>query len=563
VLGIARSHNGAVALLKDGAVAAAIQAERLTRRKRQPLFLRDDRELVSGCVRYCLEAAGIGYSDLAAAAICTAWKVEPLAAERLAALIGGPWPGARPILHVPHHLAHAEYAVHYGPPAAAGLALVVDGSGAWEADRASFSIETPLRPDALCFADPAGKEVISAFVFDGAGFQVLYRQSPAADPRLRFDENIPELDSIGKYWEWASQYCHGSRNHAGKVMGLAAHGDPATYAGVGALTMTREGRVHVDYGKLRAVFLEPNVVRTDVSLRRHYADVAAMVQGDTIAVLLGLLERLQARARTRTLYFSGGVALNVVANERIVRSGLFDAVHLNGSCEDNGTAIGAAVAAHHALTGDRRPELVTDYYGRAYGAAEVHAAVAESGIAYRVLDDDGLVREAGAALASGRIIGWFQGRSEFGPRALGNRSILANPLDPDTKPLLDLLMKQRERYRPYAPIVPEEAAARYFDLAGSSPVMMREAYVRGGPPLPAITHADGSARVQTVAQRDNPLLHALMWRFAALTGVPVLLNTSFNGPGEPIVESPDDALRFFQRGFLDALYLGRIAIDRL
>ena len=219
------------------------------------------------------------------------------------------------------------------------------------------------------------------------------------------------------------------------------------------------------------------------------------------------------------------------------------------------------MAASIKLDCQRETSFTTDYYGVHYNFKEIMEAVTKYDFAYKVLSEKEMLKFAAEMIAQENVIGWFQGASEFGPRALGNRSILANPASPRTKYMLDHFMKCRDRYRPYAPVVIEELASQFFDIDSSSPVMMRNVKVLD-PRLVAITHSDGTARVQTVNETQNKLLYLLLLEVEKSSGLPILLNTSFNRPGEPIVESPSDALASFSKGSLDYLFLGNILISR-
>ena len=251
----------------------------------------------------------------------------------------------------------------------------------------------------------------------------------------------------------------------------------------------------------------------------------------------------------------------MVANEKIKNSKLFKNIILNGSVEDNGTAIGAALSVGHQLGHERKFSTITDYYGQKYENKDIMKIISLFNFSYKILNNNKIYKTAADLILKEKIFGWFQNRSEFGPRALGNRSILANPLSGNTKHILDHYMKSRERYRPYAPVVIEEFANKYFDIDTSSPVMMRNVKVRDKK-LCAITHNDGTARVQTVNKKENVSLYKLLLEVKESIGYPVLLNTSFNLPGEPIVESPYDALSAFSRGSLDYLFLENILISR-
>lgn len=564
ILGISRSHNGAVALLRNGVVFRAVQAERLTRVKRQGLYLDGDSDILSRCVQYCLDDAEIGHNDIGAIATCTPWEEAQQSHEKLCALIGGNLPKDTPLITVPHHYAHAEYAVHYGA-GSPGLVLVVDGSGSYENDRAGLTVQEENHPKARVFVGSAGKETVSAYVFDGRSLRLVYRfahpSGSVSAPTVGI-LNIRLLQSIGHLWRWASWYCCGGGNDAGKVMGLAAHGEVAVHAGLDFARIEADGLLSIDFDLLSREFQEPNLAGVEISGNRHYADLAAAVQDRTNRLLVELLSQLKEQFPTQSLYYSGGVALNVVANEVITRSGLFETVHMNGSCEDNGTAAGAAMAAYVQLGGDRQCEAVTDYYGRTYPDSDIEAALTVHRCSYRRVADDEIAAEAAGLLTDGAVIGWFQGGSEFGPRALGNRSILANPTDPHTKYVLDLIVKRRERYRPYAPAVLAERCHEFFDIDGPSPVMLREGRVFNPAKLPAITHVDNSARVQTVRRDENPRYYDLIKCFGEKTGVPVILNTSYNLAGDPIVETPEDAVRSFTKSGLRNLVIGNYIAER-
>ena len=559
ILGFSNTHNGSVALISDGEVKVAIQAERISRRKRKNLPLGQEKELAQKCVEYCLEGSGLQYQDINAIALSTPWKVKKINNEDLFQYIGGVPQNYAKTFYVPHHFAHMEYIVHYGglDP---GIVLVVDGSGSLESDRELFNIEERYHSKIINHSHFCGKEVISAYWFDGKKSSLIYRFSPSRAPVDNVDSGSL-LQSIGHYWEWASFYCCGSRNEAGKVMGLAAFGDSELLDKNTILSITDNGKLNLNFQSIKKTYFEPNVFGLDLSNSKHHQNLALKVQLETEAALLKLLGILKEKYPTDNLYLSGGVALNVVANERIKNSNIFKNVILNGSVEDNGTAIGAGLAASIELSSQRKSSPITDYYGVQYNHKEIMEAVKKFNFKYKALSRNEALKLAAELVAQEKIIGWFQGASEFGPRALGNRSILANPISPKTKYMLDHLMKCRDRYRPYAPVVIEESANKYFDIDSSSPVMMRNVKIIDKK-LVAISHIDGTARVQTVNENQNKTLYSLLLEVEKRTGFPVLLNTSFNRPGEPIVESPLDALNSFSMGSLDYLFLESVFISR-
>jgi carbamoyltransferase len=561
ILGFSNTHNGSVALICDGEVEIAIQAERISRRKRQSLPLGEELELTQKCVRYCLDASGLQYQDIDAVALSTPWKVEKINNVDLFQYIGGVPKNYVETFYVPHHLSHMEYIVHFGG-LEPGIVLVVDGSGTLESDRVLFNVEEQHHSKIINHTHFCGKEVISAYWFDGIKSSLIYRFSPSRAPVDTCNRDAGWLlQSVGHYWEWASLYCRGSPNEAGKVMGLAAFGEVEPSDQNTILSIADNGELKLNFQSIKKTYKEPNVFGLDLSDSRHHQNLALKVQLETEVVLLKLLGMLKEKYPTDNLYLSGGVALNVVANERIKNSNLFKNVILNGSVEDNGTAIGAGLAASIKLGCQRKSSLITDYYGVHYNYKEIMEAVTQFDFKHKVLSEKEILKFAAEMIAQENIIGWFQGASEFGPRALGNRSILANPASPRTKYMLDHFMKCRDRYRPYAPVVIEERASQYFDIDSSSPVMMRNVKVLDER-LVAITHFDGTARVQTVNETQNKVLYSLLLEVEKSTGFPVLLNTSFNRPGEPIVESPFDALASFSMGSLDYLFLENVLISR-
>lgn len=556
VLGICSSHNGAVALLRDGRVQVAIQAERLSRRKREMTPVLKPNAVVQDCIRYCLDYCGIGIGDLDAVATSTPWKEVGLNLDVLFQGMGMRDLARIRSVTVPHHLSHAEYAIHYADTDNA-LVLVIDGSGTSESTRSALTIkEVEDRP--LKFVQPDQKETISAYTYDGAALRLIYRSAFSKTPGVGADNH---QQSIGRLWEWASMYTFRDDSEAGKVMGLAGFGDAKVHRDLRVMSLDGEGRLDLRFDRLYENFRKPWDRQGDVMDDRHYADLAAHVQECTNTVLLDLCRLLRDRSGMRDMCYAGGVALNGLANEHVIRAGVFDNVFQNGSCEDNGTAIGAALAAHHLLTGQRVPEPVTDHYGRIYGDDEIRSCLDRYGLRYQAPGRAGMIADAAQAIAGGAVVGWFQGRSEFGPRALGNRSILADARSDAIKPVLDRKVKKREPYRPYAPAVIEEKAQEYFDLEGTSPVMIRVGRARDER-LPAVTHVDGTARVQTVSRTANERFYDLIAAVGARTGVPVVLNTSFNVAGEPIVEAPSDAVRTFLYSGMDRLYLGDFIVSR-
>jgi carbamoyltransferase len=304
-------------------------------------------------------------------------------------------------------------------------------------------------------------------------------------------------------------------------------------------------------------------------VEQRFAYIAASIQLVTEEAMLGIAQRARRLSGSDNVCLAGGVALNVLANARILRSSGFRRVWIQPAAGDAGGCLGAATYLYHAvLRHEGRYRMTDAYLGPAYSNQEIHAFLDHQGIAYLALAENAIALKVARLLAGNDVVGWFQGRMEFGPRALGARSILANPIDPTTSATLNSKIKHREAFRPFAPSTLVEAASTYFDLGApqgdpESPFMLLTARVRPGKQhlLPAITHLDGTARVQTVARAQNPLYYALIEEFGKLTGVPVLVNTSFNVRGEPIVCTPEQAFNSFAYTDMDYLVMGDALIS--
>jgi carbamoyltransferase len=280
--------------------------------------------------------------------------------------------------------------------------------------------------------------------------------------------------------------------------------------------------------------------------------------------MLGLARRARSLSGSENLCLAGGVALNVLANARILRESGFQRLWVQPAAGDAGGCLGAATYLYHTiLRHPRAYQMHTAYLGPSYSNAEIHAFLSREGVPFTRLEERAIAPTVARLLADSDVVGWFQGRMEFGPRALGARSILANPTDPTTKDTLNAKIKHREAFRPFAPSTLVEAAPTYFEFGSpagdvESPFMLLTARVREDKQrlLPAITHVDGTARVQTVSRAQNPLYYALIEEFGKLTGVPVLVNTSFNVQGEPIVCTPEEAFNSFAHTDMDYLVMG-------
>jgi len=548
VLGFNSTHDAAAAIVRGGDVLMAVEEERLSRVKHH--FGRPDRAMAA-----CLTHAGASWEALEHVAFYMnprhwlrrgAWHfVRNL--PRSASYLGREpalWKsfmgierrfreanGFRGRFHaVDHHAAHID-------------------SAFW----------------------PSGFPTAAALTIDGAGeaaTTVLARVDERTHKRY-LTVNYPL--SVGKVWEAVTDWL-GWRptEDEGKVMGLAPHGSGTYVEALREVLAPHPARgFTVDlsyftfqYGARQLV--SEKFVRTfgpprapDGEIEDRHRDVAFALQSATEDVVLALARRLHAESGERRLVMAGGVALNCVANGRLAREGPFDEIFVQPAAGDNGAALGAALlTAHRTLGAPRGDPQRHAFLGPGYDEQDVTAAAAALGVSCEHVDD--IAAHTAGLLANGAIVGWMQGRMEYGPRALGNRSILADPRDAGMRDRLNRDVKFREAFRPFAPAVPLEHAAEWFDDVRPSPYMLLAFPVRADrrDRVPAIMHVDGSARVQTVTAAESPRFHELLCAFGARTGVPVLLNTSFNLRGEPIAATPREALEVLVRSGLDAVVIG-------
>ena len=560
VLGInAYDHDVSACLLRDGAAIVAINKERLTRVKHDTGFYRDP-------VAYCLMAEGITLDDVALVVrnsyllpvadlerrfLSYAGSVLMSPVDRRHAMRSALFMAEPPrVIDISHHIAHA-YSAWACSPFAEGACMVVDGVGSHREDVLE---DVPADSD----APPLARESESYYAFDAGGLRTVQKVWLPPTKSLVNDDFF-YMRGLGALYSRVSSYIFGHWNRCGEVMGLAPYGrlDLPPLAELEG----RDLRIH-DWPD---AYCHPYEGFSDSAWqesphRRHWEDVARRIQEDTERILIERARRLHAATGSPNLAIAGGVALNCVANGKIREQTPFENVFIQPAAGDDGIALGCALYGWLAvLGGERRWVQEHAYLGTTYDdervAKAVHAPGARVSSSRRKVPDPS--EAAADLLARGRVIGWFQGGSEFGPRALGNRSILADPRDPRMRDHVNARVKHRQGFRPFAPAVLAEHAHEYFVGAHVSPFMLLATDVRPEKRalIPAVTHVDGTARVQTVHQDTNPRLHALLRAFAAKTGVPVVLNTSFNDRGEPIVETPGDAVRTYLDTGLDALVI--------
>jgi carbamoyltransferase len=588
VLGIsAFYHDSAAALVEDGRVVAAAQEERFTRKRHDPEYPRH-------AVDYCLSVAGVPLSELDAvvfydkpilkfdrlvetyiafaprgmrsfAKAIPLWLREKLFQRTLLAQELRRHDGAfndGKLMFCEHHLSHAASAFYPSPFGEAAI-LTMDGVGEW----ATTSIA------------------------HGEGSTIETRRE------IHFPHSLGLLYSAFTYYT-------GFKVNSGeyKLMGLAPYGEP-TYAGLirdHLVDVKPDGSFRLDLryfdyctgvtmtnARFDALFRGP-ARSPDELLTQHHMDLAASIQAVTEDIVLKMTRSLAADSGSRNLCLAGGVALNCVANGKVLRDGAFDNVWIQPAAGDAGGAVGAALLFYHQhherLAHNGIDGMAGAYLGPGFSQAEIQARLRAAGARFEVADDDEVVARTVDALASEQAVGWYQGRMEFGPRALGNRSILADPRSPAMQKTLNLKVKYRESFRPFAPSVLREDVADWFEMDVDSPYMLlcadvierrRLAMTNGQQNLfgidklnvprsdiPAVTHVDYSARVQTVHRETNPRYHALISAFRERTGCPVLVNTSFNVRGEPIVCTPEDAFRCLMGSEIDLLAIGNCLVRK-
>jgi carbamoyltransferase len=470
------------------------------------------------------------------------------------------WEGERlldgkvPVATVSHHLAHA-YSGFGMCPFEEGAVLVIDGCGNSFDDCMDLGgAEIPEVP--LGEMAPLWNEKDSYYKIDGDRLRPIYKDfSPWGLGAKGYPMYPPTTrHSIGGLYAAASKYVFRGLEDPGKLMGLAPYGKPGVFD-FEAFDL-RDGRVFVRYDWMKT-FLTPAHGDEDFKAGfQHYADLAFGIQREVERALLYVLNARHAFSPNVNLCYSGGVALNAVANRRILAEGPFEKVFIQPAAADNGIAIGCAYYGWlEVLKKSKVQHAGSVYLGKRYGSAEVESTLKRYAELVQYSHCANPVAVAVSGLIEGGVVGWFQGGSEFGPRALGNRSILADPRIPNIRDHINAKVKFREDFRPFAPSVLADDCQTYFDCAYDSPHMLLTAPVRPEwrAVIPAVIHRDHSARIQTVTKDSNPLYYDLLASFKEKTGIGVLLNTSLNRKGTPIVETPEDAVMLFLYSAIDIL----------
>ncbi len=571
VLGLNKyDHDVSACLLRDGVPVAAIAKERLTREKNAG-------GLPDVAVGYCLRAAGVRFGSVDLVVQNSyALNVPAMEQDLLSRPHALHLPSderdlafASPLFRNPdavtisHHLAHAWSA--FAPsPVTDGAVMVIDGVGNHRAD---VSERLPAG-DSGQLTD---REAESYYVFDDRTLTCVGKQWLRATPSPLL-EDFSKLGGLGAVYSRVSDYVFGHWNRCGEVMGLAAFGrardDIPQLMGVGAAETWALERWP---DALRNPWIEPDgpqLSATDVRRawetsphQQEWRDLCWRVQDDLETALVERARRLHAITGKSRLVAAGGVLLNCVANTRLLEETPFEEIWIQPAAGDQGISLGCALHGDIAVRGaPRRYRMGTDGLGVSYDpVTDIDRALDTPAFApfLRVRVADDVAVETAALLADGAVVGWFQGGAELGPRALGQRSILCDPRDPAAKERLNARVKHRQAFRPFAPAVLAEAADAWFEPGPESTHMLFTRRVREDrrDRIPAVVHVDGTARLQTVVAEQRPELHALITEFDRLTGVPIVVNTSFNVKGEPIVETPFDALVCFLGTDMDVLVL--------
>ncbi len=591
-------HDSAAVLLHDGLLVAAAEEERFSR-------IKHDNGFPHLAIRFCLEQANITAKDLD----YVVFYEKPLVKfERILMTVLGTFPRSYPvfresmvawfneklwiksqlqteigvtpdrILFIEHHLSHAASAL-YASPFDEAAVLTIDGVGEWTTATL------------------------------GKGTAYWEHASPDGNSRRNKIELIREIQfphSVGLLYSAFTAFLGFQVNDGEyKVMGMAPYGAPRYVNDVYRLVEVGDDgsfRLNMDYFSFHSsthrtysrrfvdLFGEPRRPESEfytlvthprknhphwseavAAQNQHYADVAASIQHVTEELILKMARRAYQETGCKKLVMAGGVALNSVANGRVIKETPFEDVYIQPAAGDSGGALGAALYAYHVLLGKpRRFVMEHAYWGAEYSIDEMRSALGTRGFAYDCIEDDErLLDQVVDRLLQGKVVSWFRGRFEWGPRALGHRSILADPRRAAMKEIVNTKIKFREPFRPFAPVVLEERTAEYFDIPSPERYYPARFMLLVAPipedkrdKLQAVCHVGGTGRLQTIRREWNPAYYRVVEKFGEATGVPVLLNTSYNLRGEPIVTTPDNALNTFAKSDIDALVMGPFLVHK-
>lgn len=552
VLGTGLSHNGSAVLLKDGSVCVAIEKERITR-------VKHDGGNDAAAIRYCLEAEGITLDEVALVVQCANFETpdrERFHGKRLFA----DYPDLE-VRTISHHLAHAYSAVGTCDFDDC-VVMVIDGCGSPYEQCMDVSQGT-IVPENLKELSQKGRwcEKDSFYHFDGRVLSPLWKDFSPIEPTGNTSLKLPTTThSIGGFYAAISHYVFGNMDDVGKLMGLAPYGKPGAMTQEAFTWENGSLQVRSDWQHLL-----DKPAKDNASFKKHfdyYAGIAFWAQQEVEKAVSGCFKDRLTRFPHRNVCYSGGVALNAVANAFLLNDGIVENFYIEPAAGDNGLALGCAY--YGWLEKLNRPKVKhsgNTCFGKAYSQSEVDSALTGFPQVKRLSPEE-LVRQVAQLLAEGLTVGWFQDHCEFGPRALGHRSILAHPGIPGLGDHINANIKFREDFRPFAPAVLPELAKTYFRSGRKSPYMILVDHTRPEclEQLRNVTHVNGTARVQTVDHTWNKLFVKLIEAFEEETGIGVLLNTSFNKKGMPIVETPEQAVALFRESALDVLVLNQTLV---
>ena len=551
-------HDSAAALLKDGHVIAAVEEERFSRKK-------FDDDFPKLAITWCLKEAGITPEQIDSVAFYDKpiLKFERLLDNYIAVAPRGlnsfldvipKWLHKRlwiktdikkylkgfngEIIFPEHHMSHAAHTFYTSPFEEAAI-LTVDGVGEWTT--ASFGT--------------------------------------AKNNTIQLTNDIRWPHSVGLFYS-AFTYFLGFQVNEGeyKLMGLSAYGKPKYYDLIinNLIDVKDDGSIHLNMkyfafthdkvmtnDKFSKLFGIPPKKKHDETLQIHF-DIGASAQKVLEEIILKMANHVHKKTGMKNLCFGGGVALNGVANYNLLKNGPFDNIHIPPSPGDAGSAVGCAQYSYH-IHHSQKKNIENNlsvaiwenvYVGPSYTNEEIRKFLDSNKVSYEKLDEQSLLEKTAKLISEGNIVGWYQGKMEWGPRALGNRSILADPRDAKMKDILNEKIKHRESFRPFAPSIMEEYVSDYFDIGIPSPYMLMVTNVKQPKKIPAVTHVDGTGRLQTVSAESNPLYYNLINEFYKITGIPVLINTSMNVMGEPIVNTPEQAYAMITKTDMDCIIMG-------
>ncbi len=560
ILGTGLSHDGAACLLKDGQVLVAIEKERLTRRKH-------DGGNDSAAIQYCIDAAGITLDDISLVVQCANFEKEEITKTQYSGKRLFTEEYAVPFVTISHHLAHAWSAIGCCPFEATNV-LVLDGCGSFfhQCD----DLEGLALPPHVNTTPDLYGEKDSFYHFDGKWLKPLYKDfSPVALYKNDYPVKLPtSRHSIGGFYAMVSNYCFGDLSDAGKLMGLAPYGRPGAYSE--PIFDCRDGHVFISENVLHEFTTPADPLTHPLKANfQYYADIARWTQDELERAVLYLVKSRLTLHPHANLCYAGGLALNAVANKRILLEYGIERLFIPPPAGDNGLAIGCAYYGWMQVLQHPKPaHQPTVFWGKLYTDAEVQQAFAAlpgtAGLTMTAYTTNNMVAATAAHLAAGKIIGWYQGGAEFGPRALGHRSILADPRLPNIRDRINATVKFREDFRPFAPAVLAEESGLYFQHALESPYMLLvdDILPEWHEELKGIVHVDGSGRLQTVTADWNPIFRQLLEAYKTTSGIGVLINTSLNRKGMPIVETPAEALQLFTDTAIDVLVINNFIFTK-